>query len=107
MEQRGFIHRARLLWVFDQRLDLRREAQAVRALGVIDRLDADAIAHEPQPALLIVPDGEAEHSAKAAEAVDSPFAEGEQQHFGVRMIGPPVAAAKRLDRKSTRLNSSH
>ncbi len=65
-------------------LDLRSEQQAVADPGVVQRLDAKAVACEEQPAPRCVPDRECKHSAKVLDAGIAPLLVGVDQGFGVR-----------------------
>src|SRR5215470_17032876 len=50
------------------RLDLRGEDDLVTGNGVVERLDAEAVAREQQPAAVFVPYREGEHSLKLLDA---------------------------------------
>src|SRR5581483_1519886 len=52
----------------EDRLDLRRENDFLIGNRVIQRLDAEPVAREQQPPLLLVPDRESEHSLKFLHA---------------------------------------
>src|SRR3546814_8368679 len=51
----------------EERLDLGSEEQRGAGLDVVERLDAEAVAGEPQRALAPVPDGEREHAVEALD----------------------------------------
>ena len=51
----------------EQRLHLRGRADHPAIVGVVERLDAEGIAGEPEDALALVPKREGEHAAQARE----------------------------------------
>ena len=64
---------ARHVRIFEERLQLRAEDHArARQLRVVERLDAEAIAGEDQPARQRVPDGEGEHAAEISRRTARP-----------------------------------
>ncbi len=65
MEQGRLVDAAMLSGVLEQRLDLGGERDPAVVDAVIQRLDADAIAHEPQLAGTPVPETEGKHAAEA------------------------------------------
>ncbi len=65
-----------------QGLDLRCESQAVSQSGVVERLDSEAVADEPQSLLQTVQDGEGEHAHESAQARDPPAGEGPENDLG-------------------------
>jgi hypothetical protein len=72
-----------------QRLQLRAEQQrrTLRGilLGPVDRLDAEPVAHQPDFALLAVPQRKGEHADEARDSFfHAPGDAGLQQHFGIR-----------------------
>ena len=83
MEERIFIHRPALPRVLEQRLDLGSERQPARVNGVIQRLDPDAIADQPELAAAGVPDSDREHSAKPLQERDAPLLKGVDEDLGV------------------------
>src|SRR5437879_3496982 len=60
--ERLLVDLTRLLRIEQQRLDLRREHEALVVHRVIERLDADAVAHEPELSCARVPEREGEHA---------------------------------------------
>ncbi len=64
MEERLLVDGARLLGVLEQRLDLGREREPAVVDAVVERLDADAVADEPELAGLRVPERDREHAAE-------------------------------------------
>ena len=81
--------------VDQQRLDLRPEHEAVVEQGIVQGLDAYAIAREDQPALPRVPDCEGEHPAQPIHEVDAPLLVPVDEHFGV--AGRSEAVSVRLE----------
>ena len=69
MVERLLVDDALLSRVEEQRLDLRREHEPVVVDAVVERLDPDAVAHEPERARPAVPQREREHPAEAVETV--------------------------------------
>ena len=59
----------------------------VRRDGVVQRLDAEPVAHQQQPAPRLVPEREREHAAKTVNGLLSPLFVRVDDHFGVR-AGP-------------------
>ena len=51
----------------EEGLQLRAEVQIAIAAVVVQRLDAEAVAHQHQPAIGFGPDGEREHAAQPAK----------------------------------------
>src|ERR1700678_1646949 len=58
--------------------------------AVVERLDADTIADEPEATLLCIPQSDGEHAAKFLQTFDAPFFKGTQDNLGIRMICFPV-----------------
>ena len=78
--------RAPLIRIFEQRLDLRCKRQPAIVQAVIQRLDADPIAHQPQLAPAAVPKRKGEHASQPVDEIDAPLLEPMEQDFGVGMI---------------------
>ena len=95
--ERLLVDGALLLRVEEQRLDLRREHKPVVVNGVVERLDPDAVAHEPQLAGPAVPQRDREHAAEAVEAVDAPLLVRVDDHLGVGVVGAEAMAAEPLE----------
>jgi hypothetical protein len=93
VEQRAFIHRAPLLGIAQQRFDLRRKGQAAVVNAVVQRLDADAIAHQPQFAPPRIPQPEREHAAEPRDAVNAPLFKRMENHFAVAVVRFPSITA--------------
>ena len=70
--------------MLEQRLDLGCEQEVVADLGVVDRLDAVAVAGQHELAARSVPDGEGEHAVQSLERSKAPFLVGAQHDLGVR-----------------------
>ncbi len=83
---------------FEDRLDLRCEQQAVLGDRPVQRLDAQPIAGEEQPAAAGVPDREREHASKAMHAVVAPFLVGVHDRFGITQR--PVPMTRRFERRT-------
>src|SRR4051812_41848281 len=65
---------ARHVWILKQRLDLRAEDDAdARDFGVVQRLYAEPVAGEKQPAAVRVPHREREHAAEPVHASLAPL----------------------------------
>jgi hypothetical protein len=70
--------------VLEQRLDLGAEDHALaRQLGVVERLDAEAVAREQQTAGLRVPDREGEHPPEPIHAALAPLLVAMDDDLGV------------------------
>ena len=80
----------------EDRLDLRSEQQPVAGRRPVERLDAEAIAHEQQPAARRVPDREREHAAQVLDAAVAPLFVGVDDGLGVRPGAIAMAGASRL-----------
>ena len=79
--------------MFEQRLDLGGEDDVLTRLREVERLDADAVADEPQLAGLRVPQRQGEHAGQPAqEAVETPVRVAVHEHFGVGMVGLELIA---------------
>ena len=77
-----------------QRLRLGGEVEDVADLGVVERLDAEAVTHAEQLIGGLVPDGVGEHAAQAVERRGSPAVVGPHHHLGIR-ARPPRASELR------------
>ena len=75
-----------------QRLRLRGEVEDVADLGVVERLDPEAVARAEQLLLALVPERVGEHAAQAVERVRAPAVVGAHHDLGVA-VGPEAAAA--------------
>ena len=83
-------------------LQLGAEVQALGGRGVDQRLDAEAVAREHEPAPAGVPQGEAEHAAEALDAVDAQLLVEVDDDLDVRALRkrcPPAASSSRSSRK--------
>ena len=70
-----------------------REGDLAKALAKHQRLDAQPVARERQHAPRIIPHGESEHAAKAADqSVDSPLPVAVQEYLGIAIRPEPIAA---------------
>ena len=74
----------------EDRLQLRAEEQVTAALRNVQRLDANAIARQHQPAFGIRPQRDAKHAAQPAEAIRVPFQEGVQNGLGIAVADENV-----------------
>ncbi len=63
---------------------------------VVQRLDPEAIAHQPQALLALVPQGEAVDAAEPGEGSLAPLQIGAQHHFGVRAGAEDLAQRLQL-----------
>ena len=79
----------------EDRLHLRSEQQRARGPGPVERLDAEAIAHEQETALRGVPDREREHAAEPVHALLAPLFIGVDNGLGVGLR--PVGVSVRLE----------
>ena len=66
------------------------------ALGIVERLDADAIAREQQRAAAAVPERDAEHAAQVRERVLAPLLVGVDDGLGVGVGVERVAVGDEL-----------
>ena len=71
------------------------KAKLSGAGGVVEGLDAHAVADAPQPPPRLIPEGEGEHAVEAVEAVDAVLGIGLEQDFGIG-IGAEVVALARI-----------
>ena len=97
MVERLLVDLTRLLRIEQQRLDLRREHEALVVHRVIERLDADAVAHEPELSCARVPEREGEHATHPVQAVDTPLLEGVHEHLRVGVVGTEHVTADPLE----------
>jgi hypothetical protein len=80
-----------------QRLQLRAEHElTVAQVGVVKRLDAEAVAREEQRLLALVPDGEREHAAQALHAGLAPGLPGVDDDLGVAAGAEHVPERRQL-----------
>ena len=84
----------------EDRLDLRPEQQPAAGYRPVERLDAEAIAREQQPAARGVPDGEGEHAAQVLDAGVAPLLVGVDDRF--RVGARAIAVAGRLEHRAGR-----
>ncbi len=82
---------ARHVGILEDGLDLRSEGDAGRGHRVVERLHAEPIAHEQQPAVRLVPQREREHPAEAIHRAVAPLLVCVDDHFGVRLRAEAVA----------------
>ena len=80
----------------DERRQGGGEAQALAVLHVVERLDAEAVAGEHEPARVPLVDGEGEHAVEALRRVVPPGVPGLEDHFGVARGEEPVALGLEL-----------
>ena len=80
-------------WHRAQRLELGCEAQQPARRAPVQRLDAEAVAREQQPALARVPDGEGEHPAQVLEHALAALLVEVDEDLGVAAGGEAVAGA--------------
>ena len=81
-----------------QRGQRRREPDAVRVLGDVERFDAEPVAPEQHPAAVPLDDREGEHPVQPVDEAVAPVVVGLQQHLGVarwRRTGSRVRSARR------------
>ena len=97
MEERLLVDGALLARVGQQRLDLRGERDAVIVDGVVERLDADAVADQPERLLASVPDGDGEHAPEAMQAVDAPLLEGVEDDLRIGVVRGPGVTPERFE----------
>ena len=81
--QRFLVHSRFDLRMREQRLDLGCEREQPRALEVVERLDAEAVACEEERLAARVVDGEREHAAEARDGVFAPVRVGREHGLGV------------------------
>ena len=79
-----------------QGAELRREAQLALFVPVVERLDAEAVAREHEPALARVPDRHGEHTAQAGGEVEPVLLVEMGDHLGVAVAREAVAGRHQL-----------
>ena len=79
-----------------QRRQRRREPDPVTVLGQVQRLDAEPVATEQDPAAVAFDDGESEHAFEMADEVVAPAVVGLEQNLGVAVREEPIAVALEL-----------
>ena len=79
-----------------QCLDLRTEKQLLPVLIYVERLLAELIAGQHQPAAGMIPQSEGEHAAQPRHAIRAPFDIGIEQHFGVGLGAEAMALSFEL-----------
>jgi hypothetical protein len=67
------VDRSYLVWVREQRLNLRRENDPPVVDGIVERLDADPVSIEPKLPGLVVPKRYGEHPPKTVQAFVPPL----------------------------------
>ena len=85
-----------------QRIDLRAKGEALRRHGIVEGLLAEPVAGEEQALLPLVPDGEGEHAAQEAQAVDAMPAVEREDHLGVGVRAEGVAVCLAVAAQSWR-----
>ncbi|CRO73079.1 hypothetical protein PAERUG_P18_London_17_VIM_2_04_10_01546 [Pseudomonas aeruginosa] len=91
----GVEHRVGL-GVGEDRLGFRGEQHTAGGRVVVQRLDPEAIAHQPQALLALVPQGEAVDAAEPDEGSLAPLQIGAQHHLGVRAGAEDLAQRLQL-----------
>src|SRR5205085_4831690 len=86
------VDRARDPRMPQQRLDLRREHELPAALPVIERLLAEPVARDEEPAPARVPDGEREHAGERLDAALAVLLEEMHDRLGVAPRPESMAA---------------
>ena len=97
MVERILVDAAPLLRIFEQRFDLGRKRDPAVVNAVVERLHADPIADQPEAPFTSVPERDREHAAEPVQAVDAPFLERVQDHFGIGVARLPPVSAERLE----------
>ncbi len=80
----------------EQRGQRRREADARRVLGEVQRLDAEPVAAEQHPAAVALDDREGEHALEAVDEAVAPVVVGLEQDLGVAVGEEAVAVADQV-----------
>src|SRR5574341_742739 len=88
-----FMDRALLIRVLQQGLDLRGKGEPVMVNAVVEGLDPDAVADQPELPFFGVPEADGEHAAEFVQAVDAPLLEGMDDDLGVRVVRLPSVPA--------------
>ena len=91
MKKSFFVDGTNLIRILKERFDFRCERDAPMMNAVIQRLDADTVANQPQAARLCIPERDSEHAAKSLQTFDAPLFKGLQDNLGVRVIRFPAA----------------
>ena len=78
------------------RLDLRREDQAVALAQVVERLDAEAVAREQEAAGRAVPEAEGKHAVEAVPTLGAVARIDAQEHLGVALRPETLAGGFEL-----------
>src|SRR5579859_548876 len=65
--------------------------------AVIQRLDADAVAHKPQLPLVRIPKCNGKHAAKAMQAIYAPLLKSVQDDFRIGVVCLPAVASDALE----------
>jgi len=94
VQQCIFVDSSRLLRVGEQCLDLRGEGQPPMMHAVVKRLDAHAVADQPQFSRARVPQRDREHTAEALQTVYAPLLKSVQDDFSIRVVRLPGVAAE-------------
>jgi hypothetical protein len=82
----------------EQRRQRRREAHRPRQLREVERLDAEPVAHQRQPAGVALGHGEREHAVEALHAVRPPGVEGLEHHLRVAVAEEAIALGRSASR---------
>ncbi len=64
--------------------------------GVVERLDSEAVAHQPEGAIGLVEDCQGEHAVQPSEGVRAPLPKGLEDDLGVALGLEPVAQVREL-----------
>ena len=72
------------------------EAQARAVLGVVERLDPETVAHQPQPPAVAFVDREGEHPLQPVHRARPPFGPGLQDHLGIAVRGEAVPLRRQV-----------
>src|SRR5688572_30717995 len=91
MKERFFVNPALLLRILQKGLDFRSEHDASIMDAVIERLDSDPVARQPELLRAFIPKREREHPAQTVETLDAPLGKRMQDHLGIGMVGRPGA----------------
>src|SRR5947208_324783 len=93
MKERRLVNGAALIGILEQRLDFGSERHAAVMNAVVEGLDPDAIANQPELPGWFLPQAECEHSAKTGQTIDAPFFERMKDDLGVGVIRLPAMPA--------------
>src|ERR1700722_11608884 len=97
VKQSFFVDGTRLIGILEQGFDLRGKGDSSVMNAVVERLDADPVSDEPEPARLCIPQSDGKHAAEFLETSDAPLLKSMQNHFGVRVMGFPAANAEHFE----------